>query len=221
MACNVFAVRDELDPRDHVPGGRRRKTMVATVPWRSRHLRPRSCHGGCDRRSHVAIAGRAAAGERASRSRGRYCRCTTPEAATVQLPSTAFRLLDGPARLESVREAGPFTAVRGRVGNRIRDTGDDGNRVPRGFARRCCGDAVSRGRHLRSLRSRSRGSANRGWPVSVATAAPHTRLPGLVELVEARTRPVRSDRHVVPCGRRGSILEESRTVRMRLRCVES
>ena len=207
-------MRDELDPRDHVPGGWRRETMVATVPWRSRCLRPRSRHGGCPCRGHAASAGWAAAGERASRSGPRCRRRTTPEARSVHLPSAAFRSLDGSARLESIREAGPFAAVRGRVGNGVRDAGHDGNRVPRGFARRCRREAVSRGLHLRSLRSRSRRTADCGWPMSVAAAA-HTRLPSLVGLVEARTRPLRSDRHVVPGGRRGSMLE-SRTVRMTL-----
>ena len=79
MACNVFAVRDELDPRDHVPGGWRRETMAATVPRRSRHLRPRSRHGGCPYRSHVAISGWATACECASRSGPRCRRRTTPE----------------------------------------------------------------------------------------------------------------------------------------------
>ena len=220
MACDVFAVRDELDPRDHVPGGWRRETMVATVPWRSRRLRPRSRHGGRPCRSHAAIGGWVIADEHASRSGRRRRRRTAPEAASVQLPSTAVQPLDGPARLEPVWEAGAFTPVRGRVGNGVRDAGRDGNRVPRGPARGYRGDAGPRGRSLRSVRSRSRRSADCGRPVCVAATATHTRLPGLVGLVEARTRPMRSDRHVVPGGRRGSILE-SRTVRMTLRCRES
>ena len=116
MARDVFAVRDELDPRDHVPGGWRRETMVATVPWRSRSLRPRSRRGGCPCRGHVAIGGWVFAGERASRSGRRRRRRTAPEAGSVQLPSTAFESLDGPARLEPVREVRPFTAVRAVLG---------------------------------------------------------------------------------------------------------
>jgi len=220
MACYVFAVRVELDPRDHVPGGRRRETMVATVPWRSRHLRPRSRLSGCPCRSHVAIAGWATAGERASRSGPLRCCRTAPEAGSVQLSSTAFRSLAGPARLEPVREVGLFIPVRGRVGNGLRDAGHDGDRVPRGPARGYCGDPGSRSWHLRSVRSRSRRSADGSWPVYLATTTTHTRLPGLVGVVEARTRPGWSDRHVVLSGGRGSILE-SRTVRMTLRCVKS
>ena len=220
MACDVFAVRYELDPCDHVPGGRRRETMVGTVPRRSRRLRPWSRRGGRPCRSHVAVAGRAASVGRAARSGPRCRRGTTPGAGSLNTPSTAIRSLDGPARLGPVRMAGPFAAVRGCVGNGIRDTGHDRNRVPRGLARRRCGGAGCCGGYLWSLRSRSRRSADRGWPVCVAAAATHTRLPGLVGLVEARTGPMRPDRHVVPCGRRGPILD-SRTVRMTLRRVES
>ena len=134
MAGNVFAVRDELDSREHVPGGWRRDTMVATVPWRSRHLRPRSRRGGCPCRGHVAIAGWASAGECGPRSGLRCRRRTAPEAGSVHLPSTAFRSLDGPARLEPIREAGLFTALRGRVGNGVRHGDHDRNRVPSGCA---------------------------------------------------------------------------------------
>ena len=220
LACDVFAMRDEFDPRDHVPGGWRCETMVATFPWRARRICLRSRRGGCPCRSHVAIAGWVMAGERASRSGRRRRSRTAPEAGPVQLSSAAFRSLDGPARLEPVREAGPFTSVRGRVGNGVRDAGHDGNRVPRGPARRYRGDAVCCGWHLRSLRPRSRRSADRGWPVSGAVVRANTRMLGLAELVKARTRPMRSDRYVVPAGRRVAILE-SRTVRMTLRCLES
>ena len=213
-------MRDEFDPRDHVPGGWRCETMVATSPWRARRFRPRSRHGGCPCRSHVSIAGWVVAGELASRSGRRRRRCPAPEATPVQLPSTTFQSLDGPPRLEPVREAGPFIPVRGCVGNGVRDAGRDGDRVPRGPARGYGGVVVPSGGYLRSLRSRSRGSPDCGRPVSVAATATDTRLPCLAGLVEARTRRMRSDRHVVPGGRRGSILE-SRTVRMTLHCRES
>ena len=194
--------------------------MVATFPWRARRVRPRSRRGGSPCRSHVAIAGWVLAGERASRSGRRRGRRTAAEAGPVQLPSTSVRSLDGPARLAPVREAGPFTSVRGRVGNGVRDAGHDGNRVPRGPARRNRGDAVCCGWHLRSLRAGSRCAADRGWPVSGAVVRANTRVLGLAELVKARTRPMRSDRYVVPAGRLVAILE-SRTVRMTLRRLES
>ena len=193
--------------------------MVATVPCRSRYLRPWSRNYGCPHRIHVAIAGWATVGKRASRSGLRCRRRATPEADCVHLASTAFRSLDGSASLEPVREVGLFTPVWGRPGNGVRDADHDRNRVPPGVARRHCGDAFSGGRYLRSLRSGSRRSAGCGRQMSVAAAATNTRLPGLAGLVEARARPVWSARHVVPGGRRGSILE-SRTVRMTLRCVE-
>ena len=208
MACNVFAVRDELDPRDHVPGGWRRETMVATVPRRSGHLRARRRRGGRPCRGRAAIAGwTPAADKRASRSDPRCCRSATPEADSVPLGTTAFRPLVGSARVEPVRVVGLFTAVRGGPGNRVRDADHDRNRVPPGIARRYHGDAASGGRYLRSLRIGSRRAAVCGWQISVTAAATNTRLPGLVGLVEARTRPVRSAGHVVPGRRRGSILE--------------
>ena len=220
MACNIFAVRDELDPRDHVPGGWRRETMVATVPRRSGHLRARRRRGGRPCRGRAAIAGwTPAADKRASHSDPRRCRSATPEADSVPLGTTAFRPLVGSARVEPVRVVGLFTAVRGGPGNGVRDADHDRNRVPPGVARRHCGDAFSGGRYLRSLRSGSRPSAGCGRQMSVAAAATNKRLSGLAGLVEAGTRPVRSARHVVPGGRRGSI-PESRTVRMTLRCVE-
>ena len=194
--------------------------MVATVPCRSGHLRARCRRGGCPCRGRAAVAGWTPAGRRASRSGPRCRRRATPEADSVHLASTAFRSLDGSARLEPVREVGLFTAVRGRVGNGVRDADHDRNRVPPGVARRHCRDAASGGRSLRSLRSGSRRSADCGWQMSVAAAATNTRLPGLAGLVEAPARPIRSARHVVPGGRRGSILE-SRTVRMTLRSVVS
>ena len=193
--------------------------MVATVPCRSRHLRPRSRNCGCPLRIHVAIAGWTTAGERASRNGPRCRRRATPEADPFHLASTAFRSLDVSARLEPVREVWLFTAVRGHAGNGVRDADHDRNRVPAGVARRYCGDAVSGGGYLRRVRSGSRRPADCGWQVPVAAPATNTRLPGLAGMVEARTRPVRSARHVVPGGRRGSILE-SRTVRMTLRSVE-
>ena len=216
MAGNVFAVRDELDSREHVPGGWRRD-MVATVLWRSRHLRPRSRRGGCPCRGHVAIAGWASAGEYGPRSGLRCRRSTAPEADSVYLPSTAFRSLDGPPRLEPIRETGLFTALRGCVGNGVRHCDHDRNRVPSGCARRYSGDTASGGRNLRSLRSGSRRSADCGWLVSIAAAAKTTRLSGLVGLVKAGARPVRSDSHVVSCGCRSPILE-SRAVRMTFGC---
>ena len=220
LACDVFTMRNEFDPRDHVPGGWRCETMVATIHWRARRVCPWSRRGGSPCRSHVAIAGWVLAGERASRSGRRRGRRTAAAAGPVQLPSTAVRSLDGPARLAPVREAGPFTPVRGRVGNGVRDAGHNGNRVPRGPARRDCGDAVFRGWHLRSLRPRSRRSADRGWPVSGAVVRANTRMLGFAELVKARTRAMQSHRYVVPAGRRVAILE-SRTVRMTLRRLES
>ena len=130
LACDVFTMRNEFDPCDHVPGGWRCETMVATFPWRARRVCPRSRRGGSPCRCHVAIAGWVLAGECASRSGRRRGRRTAAEADPVQLPSAAFRPLDGPARLAPVREAGSFTRVRSRVGNGVRDAGHDGNRVP-------------------------------------------------------------------------------------------
>ena len=199
-------MRDEFDLRDHVPGGWRREALVTTVPWRSRRFRPWSRRGGCRGWSRAAIAGWAAADERGS-SIGLGCRRrTTAEAGSIQSFSTAFRWVDGPARLGAFRDGAPFTTVWGRVGNGVRDTGYDWHRVPRGSTLRGRGDAAFRGRYLQLIRSCSRPSTDGGWPVSVTAAGPHTRLPSLVGMVQARTRLRRSDRHVVPCGRRISIL---------------
>ena len=186
LARHVFTVRDEFDPRDHVPGGWR------CEPW----LRPllggpgAFALGGVTAGALVGVTLQSVGGLLpVSVLRG----AAVVVAAVLLLRPVLFNSFDrlrvaGWSReLEPVREAGPFTPVRGRVGNGVRDAGRDGNRIPRGPARGCRGDIAPSGRYLRSLRSRSRGSADCSRPVSVATAATHTRLPGLAGLVEAHT----------------------------------
>ncbi len=212
-------MRDEFDLRDHVPGGWRREALVTTLPWRSLCFRPWSRRCGCIGWSRAAVPGWSAADERGS-SIGPVGRCrTTNEAGHRHSFSTAFRWMDGSARLGAFRDNAPLTTVWGRVGNRVRDTGYDWHRVPRGSTLRRRGDAALRGRYLWFVRFCSRPSTVGGWPVSVTAAGPHARLSSLVGLVQSRARSGWSDRHFVSCGRSGRILK-SRVFWMTLRYVD-